>query len=68
MAAEKVRVVHFDTVDLDDRDWVFSPERYPTGVRGHSRHIIIAWNWLQGGRPCRGKRCRSWISDGNLFG
>ncbi len=26
---------------------MFSPETSPTGVRGHDRHIIIAWNRLQ---------------------
>ena len=40
----------------------------PTGVRGHGRHIIIAWNWLKGGHPCHGARCRRWISGVSLFG
>jgi transposase-like protein len=31
-------------------DQVFSPGTSPTGVRGHDRHIIIAWNRLSG-RP-----------------
>src|ERR1700733_2867663 len=29
---------------------LYGPETSPTGVRGHDRHIIIAWNRLQG-RP-----------------
>ena len=31
-------------------DLLFSPGTSPTGVRGHDRHIIIAWNRLSG-RP-----------------
>src|ERR1700735_1650310 len=29
---------------------LYGPETSPTGVRGHDRHIIIAWNRLSG-RP-----------------
>ena len=49
MGAEKVRVVHFDTVDLDDRDWD-GPAPHGEFLTYTSKHAAASIRVTRGGK------------------